>query len=214
MTGRSLEDFAQLWARRDEAAAGILDELAAEASSGDSESLSDLLGLVLNHGLARPAIRRVLIDQHDVEDAEQTTLAVLAHRMGQFQGRSKFTTWLHQVALNEARMLVRARERRPSVAVAEPLPGSAYLTRVSSFVADRVMVRDAVDALPDEFRAPLLLREYEGLSYDEIAVHLDCPVGTVRSRLSRARAALARALQPHLNTVGVDPTPTSGEPES
>jgi RNA polymerase sigma-70 factor (ECF subfamily) len=188
-----LQHFAQWWAARDERAGRLLDALAAH-SDGDPDALGALLRLVLEHGLCRPALRKILVAEHDLEDAEQATLAVVAHRIGQFEGRARFTTWLHQVAVNEARMLIRARARRPSEPLAEEPAGSAYVTRLSTFVANRMMVRQAVDALPEEFRAPLILREYDGLSYEEIAARLDCPVGTVRSRLSRARAALSAQL--------------------
>jgi RNA polymerase sigma-70 factor (ECF subfamily) len=188
-----LESFGAWWRARDERAGRLLDELAARAEN-DVDALGALLGLVLDNGLCRPALRTLLVDDHDLEEAEQAALAVVAQRIGQFEGRSRFTTWLHQVAVNEAKMLIRSRARRPSVPLAdEPLP-SAYLTRLSTLVANRMAVQEAVEALPVEFREPLILREYDALSYDEIAARLDCPVGTVRSRLSRARAALAAEL--------------------
>jgi RNA polymerase sigma-70 factor, ECF subfamily len=187
------ERFATWWASRDERAARLLDDLASRADR-DAAALGALLRLVLEHGLSRPALRTVLLDGYDIEEAEQSTLAVVAHRIVQFEGRARFTTWLHRIAVNEARMLVRSRARRPSVPLSEEPAVSAYLTRLSTLVADRVAVRQAIDALSEEYREPLVLREYDGLSYDEIAARLDCPVGTVRSRLSRARAALSAAL--------------------
>jgi DNA-directed RNA polymerase specialized sigma24 family protein len=107
-----LESFGAWWRARDERAVRLLDELAARADD-DIDALAALLGLILDNGLCRPALRTLLVDEHDLEDAEQAALAVVSQRLGQFEGRSRFTTWLHQVAVNEARMLIRSRARRP-----------------------------------------------------------------------------------------------------
>ncbi|MGL5867027.1 MAG: sigma-70 family RNA polymerase sigma factor [Dermatophilaceae bacterium] len=188
--------FAAWWADRDERAHQLLDALAAAAT--DPRPLGMLLRLCDQFHLARPAVRRVLVDEHDVADAEQAALAAVALGVGNFDGRSRFTTWLHQVALNEARMLVRSRARRPSTPVAE-MPEehqSVFVARISTLVADQDALRRALDNLADPLREVLLLREARGLSYDEVAAALDVPVGTVRSRLNRARSALAQALVP------------------
>ena len=160
------------------------------AVSPAHDALSALLSLLDRHGLARPALRRLLIAPQDIEDAEQATLAAVALGLASFDGRSAFTTWMFAVAQNEARMLLRARSRRPSTPVADPTP-APFLARLSSVLADRDLLERTMAGLPDSQADPLRLREIEGLEYEEIARTLDIPVGTVRSRLSRGRATLA-----------------------
>lgn len=187
--------FGELWAGDDRGAAhDELDRLAAAAPSSDS-ALSDLVALVYEFGIARPAIRRMVIDEHDIDEIEAAVLAVVATKIETFAGRSRFATWLHQVAVNETKMFIRARSRRPADPVAD-LSESAFVTRLSSLVGTRVTIDAALAELPDTARHVLVLRELEGLSYDEIAAALDIEVGTVRSRLSRARRQLAASLGP------------------
>ncbi len=190
---RLAELFTEWWPQRDNRAHELLDALALTAAA-DEDALELLLRLIDNHGLSRPALRRVLIDADDVADAEQSTLAVVAMKVGQYNGTARFSTWLHQVASNESKMLIRARDRRPSTAVAEP-DVAPFVARLSTMLADRDTIERALAALPDDFRRPLELREFDGLDYDEIASTLNVPVGTVRSRLSRARSMLVANLR-------------------
>ncbi|MGL4744837.1 MAG: sigma-70 family RNA polymerase sigma factor, partial [Dermatophilaceae bacterium] len=191
--------FTAWWSSRDDRAHELLDALAAGAA--DATWLGVLLRLCDQFHLARSGVRRVLLDEHDVADAEQAALAATALGVGNFDGRSRFTTWLHQVALNEARMLIRTRDRRPSTPVAEmpEATASAFVARISTLVADQEALRAALDNLAEPLREVLLLREARGLSYEEVAAALDVPVGTVRSRLNRARSVLAQALRPPTN---------------
>lgn len=187
--------FGELWAGGDrDAAHDELDRLAAAAPSSDA-ALSELLTLVHEFEIARPAIRRMVIDHHDIDEIEAAVLAVVATKIETFAGRSRFATWLHQVATNETKMFIRARSRRPADPVAD-LSESAFVTRLSSLVGTRVTIDAALAELPDAARQVLILRELEALSYDEIATALDIEVGTVRSRLSRARGQLAASLSP------------------
>lgn len=193
-----VETFEQL--RGDDArsatASDLLDELAKSAVLHD-QSLETLLSLIITNGLARPAIRRILISAQDVEDAEQRTLASVALGLEGFEQRSRFTTWLHTVASNEAKMLVRSRSRRPEDPTnSDDMPEAPFLARLSTILGDRDLVERALAALPDDKRQVLVLRDVEGLDYQEISDHLDIPIGTVRSRLSRAREALAVLVRP------------------
>jgi RNA polymerase sigma-70 factor (ECF subfamily) len=181
--------FAQAWADRDPEAGAALDRLATSAARSP-HALDLLLTLAYDHRLARSAIRRVLIAEQDVEEAEHAALAVIALRVDDFRGDASFTTWLHRVAANEAKMLVRARSRRLPVASREH-DERGYLARLSTLVGNRDVVQRVLDSLPDHYRQVLVLREIDGLGYDEIAAQLDVPVGTVRSRLSKARALAA-----------------------
>ena len=185
--------FAEWWRERAPQATDVLDALARRAN-GDTHALDILLTLIDRHGIARPALHRTLVDTDDIDDAEQSTLAVVAMRLDRFDGRSRFTTWLHAVADNEAKMLIRARVRRPATPTAEPAT-SPFVARLSTILADRDLVDRALAQLPDRLRRPLELREFGGLDYAEIARTLDVEIGTVRSRLSRARAELVTILR-------------------
>jgi len=132
-----------------------------------------------------------------------------------FDGRSAFSTWLYRVTTNACLDEMRRRRRRPS----DPLPdheradsSSATLgpvrRRVDDEVADKVDIDAALSALPEEFRAPVVLRDLCRLDYAEIAEALSIPPGTVRSRISRGRAALAARLGPSTVAQG-----TAGNPD-
>ncbi len=196
-----VERFDSWWPARDERAAELLDALAAMASGGrtrpSSTALDVVLELVDRHGIGRPPIRRYLIDEHDIADAEQATLAVVGLRIDTWNRQARFTTWLHRVAENEAKQLIRSRDRRPSTPHAQLEP-AAFVTRLSTVLADRDLVERAIAALPDELRRPLVLREFDHLDYAEIAGALDLEIGTVRSRLHRARHALVHDLRARL----------------
>lgn len=184
--------FARWHAVRDERSTDLLDALAT------GRHIDAVLRVVERHGLARPALHRLLIDADDIEEAEQATLAAVGLRLDQFAGTSRFTTWLHQVATNEAKMLIRSRERRPTTAVAEPTT-APFLARLSTMLADRDLVDRALAELPDDLRRTIALREIDGLDYADIATELDIEIGTVRSRLHRARAQLLDHLRHHLD---------------
>ena len=133
-------------------------------------------------------------DEDDADDVTQRVLVRLHERLADWEGRARFTTWLHQVATNEAKMLIRSRSRRPITTNDDRIPEIGYLARLSTLVGDRDVIDRALRALPDLYREVLLLREVEQLGYDEIADRLEVPIGTVRSRLAKARQLLARAI--------------------
>lgn len=170
----------------------LLDRLAVAAATSPA-ALEALLGLIRANRLAQPAIRRLVVDETDVDDVEQAVLAVVALKVSQFRGEARFTTWLHRVAGNEAKMFIRARLRRPPAAGSES-PERGYLARLSSVIGNRDVVERALDAIPEHYRVALVLREVEHLGYEEIADRLDVPVGTVRSRLHKARELMAREI--------------------
>ena len=186
--------FADWWSSRDPQAQDLLDELAIRAPQ-NTDAMGELLWLLDEHGIARTALHRVLINAEDVADAEQTTLAAVAFKIDQFRARSRFSTWVHQIARNEAKMLLRARSRRPSDPVPE-VHAEPFLARLSTLLASRDAVDQALASLDERYRRPIELREIDGLEYHEIANLLDVPIGTVRSRLSRGRALLVQSLSP------------------
>ncbi len=170
----------------------LLDELAAAAKES-APALELLLRVVRSNGLARPAIRRLIVNTDDVEDVEQASLACVAVRLSTFEGRSRFTTWLHTVATNEAKLLLRTRSRRPTSD--RSAVEQTYLARLSTLLGERDALERAINLLPPDQRDVLIAREIDGYGYDEIASRLGIPVGTVRSRLHRAREMVAGYLR-------------------
>jgi RNA polymerase sigma-70 factor (ECF subfamily) len=169
-------------------------ELAARAARGDRRSLEVLLTRHADrvHGICR----RVLGHPEDALDATQEALLAIARKIGTFDGRSQFTTWLYRVAANAAIDEARRRNRRPRpVELDVERPAEALL--VDDAVTARLDVDAALASIPIEFRAAVALRDLAGLDYAEIARILDVPPGTVRSRIARGRAALADRLGNH-----------------
>ncbi|MDZ4333673.1 MAG: sigma-70 family RNA polymerase sigma factor, partial [Pseudomonas sp.] len=135
---------------------------------------------------------------------------VKAYRaLGNFRGDSAFYTWLYRIAINTAKNHLVSRGRRPpdsdvSAEDAEFYDGDHALKDIES--PERALLRDEIEAtvhrsieqLPEDLRTALTLREFDGLSYEDIASVMQCPVGTVRSRIFRAREAIDRSLQPLL----------------
>jgi len=182
-----LPDRRQLEQANDATRAELLDALATAAAGGDNNAAADLAWAVLRFRLARGAIRQYLISDADVDAAEQATLVAVAFRIQSWKGESRFTTWLYQVAKNEARQLIRAEKRhRDRAESGDPVEHAEhFVARVSSMIADAAMVRRAIDALTENHKAALLLREEQGLTYDEIAEQLDVPLSTAKTWVRR-----------------------------
>ena len=168
--------------------------IAAQART-DPQALELLLGLIDGNGIVRRTAARHVADDHLLDEACQDALVSIARHIGSFEGRSRVTTWIHPIASNAGRMATRAVGRRPDTVAAAALPDiDPGLRRMSSLVVSRDQIRQLVSELPEHQRVPLQLREYEGRSYGEIAEELDVSIGTVKSRISRAREELARRL--------------------
>ena len=178
----------------------IVEQLARQAAQGNFDAASCLASAIKTCGLARRTLRQYLFTDQDVDVAEVAVLIAVAYRIGSFSGRSKFTTWLHTVSRNEARQLLRSEARHVNRAVAQSdeQDSEHFVTYVSSMVADRAVVAREIAQLRAKPREALLLREEHGLTYDEIAARLDIPLSTAKSRVRRARAALADRLADHL----------------
>jgi RNA polymerase sigma-70 factor (ECF subfamily) len=173
-----------------------LDELAARASGGDGAALEELLAEV------QPRVRRIcgrmLLFPEDAEEATQDALLLVATKIGQFSGRSRFTTWLHAVASNSARSTYRSLKRRVAERPTDELPVHADPRTTSVIAGSRLDLLEALDVVGadhPELVEPLVLRDVQELDYNEIAVLLDIPLGTVKSRIHSARNAVRPLLQ-------------------
>ena len=134
-----------------------------------------------------------MANREDALDATQEALIAVARGLSHYDGRARFTTWLYRVATNAALDEVRRRSRRPEpteVPTDLPSPDGSFESAVDA----RLDVDSALASLSPEFRAAVVLRDLCDLDYQEIADVLDVPVGTVRSRISRGRVAVADAL--------------------
>jgi RNA polymerase sigma factor (sigma-70 family) len=166
----------------------ILDDLATRAATGSDLATELVLELVHRLGLARAATTSIIFDIGLIDDVAQMTLITIERRIGSYEGRAKFRTWMHTVARNEALMALRQRRAEP----VEELPISS--ARFSSVVVGRLAIEDVVNGLAEPCRETLRLQLFDNLDYDAIAARLDVPVGTVRSRLAKARELLRDAL--------------------
>lgn len=185
-------------------------ELVERAQKGDKRAF-ELLVLKYQRKLAR-LLSRMVRDQAEIEDITQESFVKAYRALPQFRGESAFYTWLYRIAVNTAKNYLVARGRRaPTTTVfdseeAENFDGSELLHDISTPDAElqtkqiAKAVNEAVDSLPEELRTAITLREIEGLSYEEISQMMDCPIGTVRSRIFRAREAIAEKIRPMLGT--------------
>jgi RNA polymerase sigma-70 factor (ECF subfamily) len=140
----------------------------------------------------------------DAQDATQEALMAVVRGLPRFDGRSSFATWVHRVATNSCLAELRRRGRRPRVVrsvgsggdddEASPLDPVDDAPGAADRVADRLTLDDALAALPEDFRAAVVLRDHLDLEYAEIAEVLGVAPGTVRSRIARGRARLAQLL--------------------
>ncbi len=155
-------------------------------------------------------IGRHLNDPDEVQDVAQEAFVRAFRALPRFRGESAFYTWLYRIALNTTRNHVAARNRRPpaadiDVAEAQFMDGADSLRDdedpLSALSRDELSseIGRAIAALPEDLRSAVTLREMDGLSYDQIATVMQCPVGTVRSRIFRAREAIDERIRPLLD---------------
>jgi RNA polymerase sigma-70 factor (ECF subfamily) len=165
----------------------------------------DLLVRKYQHKVIK-LVTRYLRNPSDAEDVAQEAFIKAYRAMPQFRGDSAFYTWLYRIAINTAKNAIVSRDRNPvefdldMQAIEESQSMQARLadtTTPESLLQTeeiRTTVNQAIDALPEDLRTAIVLRELEGLSYEDIALAMECPVGTVRSRIFRAREAIDRRL--------------------
>ena len=143
----------------------------------------------------------------EAEDVAQEAFIKAFRAIGSFRGDSAFYTWIYRIAINTAKNALVASKRRPvsfGIDVQDPEQGDLEARLTDGETPEQLAlteeIRETVNAamgdLPEELRTAIVLREIDGLSYEEIAASMDCPVGTVRSRIFRAREAIDRRLRP------------------
>lgn len=192
---RACDQLMIYWEQHDPELDDLLDLLVEAAQSGSDAALEVVLTGIHQLGLARPAITRLIIEPSAVDEVAQATLIKVEANLAKFERRSKFRTWLYSVARNEALMRLR-RENGSTTSNTDEVEDTASAgRRMSSIVVTRATVRDALDALAEPYKETMLLRVDNELEYDEIAAHLGIPIGTVRSRLAKARTMLTERLE-------------------
>ncbi len=175
--------------------------MVAAAQGGDRFALDQLLRH--HYDRIHAVCRRIAGSTRDADDACQEALIKIVRNLPRFDGRAAFGTWAYRIATNAALDELRKRARRPGLhAVADHDRVEAAdptATTPTDWYPDRLLLDDALDRLPDDLRIAVVLRDVADLDYAAIADTLDVPVGTVKSRISRGRAALARQLGPQLD---------------
>ena len=188
------------------------DTLVAAAQAGDRAALDALLRR--HYDRVHAVCRRIAGSTRDADDATQEAMISIVRGIGRFDGRSAFSTWIYRIATNAALDELRRRQRRPALHVVadegpDPEVVDPLAERRLEGVVDRLSIDDALAALPDDFRAAVVLRDVADLDYAEIAEVLGVPVGTVKSRIARGRGQLADLLgnqEPGAGRPNGDPT--------
>lgn len=174
-------------------------QLVLRVQKGDKRAF-DLLVLKYQYKL-QAIVGRFIRDSDEVADVTQEAFIKAYRALAKFRGDSQFYTWLYRIAINTAKNHLVSKSRRPAntdidVEDAEQFANNEKLiddaTPENSIMTDELaaIIKSALSALPEDLRTALTLREFEGMSYEDIAAIMDCPVGTVRSRIFRAREFL------------------------
>ncbi len=182
-------------------------ELVKQAQAGDTKAF-EMLVTRYQQKVAN-IISRYVRDRDEVLDVAQEVFIKVYKALPRFRGDSAFYTWIYRIAINTSKNHLVARSRRIQNSDVEPEEAERYASALEMQNFDtpeaeyarqeiETAVTKAVDELPEDLRSAIVMREVDGLSYDEIAKAMDCPIGTVRSRIFRARDAIDRALKPLL----------------
>ncbi len=188
-----------------------VDQVLVERAQGGDQHAFDQLFSKYQRKLGR-LLSRFIRDPAEVEDVSQEAFIKAFRALPAFRGESAFYTWLYRIGINTAKNYLVSQGRRAPTSTefdadeAETFEDAGQLrdinTPESLLLSKQIgeTVNLAMESLPDDLRTAIFLREIEGLSYEEIAAIMDCPIGTVRSRIFRAREAVAQKLRPLLDT--------------
>lgn len=182
--------------------------LVKRVQQGDKRAF-DLLVLKYQHKIVN-LVSRYINDQAETYDVAQEAFIKAYRAIGRFRGDAAFYTWLYRIAINTAKNHLVAQSRRPPSTDIEAQDAEQFDTNTrlkDQDTPEKELLKDeiertiyaAIDDLPEDLKTAITLREMEGLSYEEIAATMDCPIGTVRSRIFRAREAIDNRLRPLIN---------------
>ncbi len=183
-------------------------ELVARVQRGDKKAF-DVLVLKYQHKIVK-LISRYIHDVDESLDVAQEAFIRAYRALPRFRGESAFYTWLYRIAINTAKNFLVSQGRRPPDSDIDAVDAEYYEAGKAlndNASPERILLKDEIEAvvysaieqLPEDLRTAITLRELEGMSYDEIATAMDCPVGTVRSRIFRARETIDKKLAPLLS---------------
>ena len=188
--------------------ASVTDKQLVERVQRGERRAFDLLVAKYQHKIFS-LIARYVKDADEVQDVAQEAFIKAYRALPRFRGDSAFYTWLYRIAINTAKNHLVSRSRRPPGSDVE-LEDAQYMdagdalrdaeSPESTLFGEELhrVVNQALEELPEDLRAAVTLREFDGLSYEEIAQVMECPVGTVRSRIFRARDAIDRSVREHM----------------
>ncbi len=187
-----------------------VDQLLVERVQKGDKHAFDLLISKYQHRIVN-LVRRYVSDPDEALDVAQESFIKAYRAMKNFRGDSAFYTWLYRIAINTAKNWLVAQKRRPPLSDIDAADAEQYDfdsrlkekgTPENELLREEIKrtVFDSIAALPEDLRTAIMLREMEGMSYEEIATTMECPIGTVRSRIFRAREAIDTQLRPLIET--------------
>lgn len=191
-----------------------VDQLLVEQVQKGDKRAFDLLIQKYQHRIVS-LVSRYVSDSSEAQDVAQEAFIKAYRAIGRFRGDSAFYTWLYRIAINTAKNWIVAKNRRPPASDIDAIDAEQYgmssrLQEIST--PESEMLREEIERtvygtiadLPEDLRTAIMLREMDGMSYEEIAATMECPIGTVRSRIFRAREAIDEKLKPliggHINS--------------
>ncbi len=191
-----------------------VDQLLVERVQKGDKRAFDLLILKYQHRIVS-LVCRYVSDPSEAQDVAQEAFIKAYRAIGRFRGDSAFYTWLYRIAINTAKNWIVAKNRRPPTSDIDAVDAEQYAmssrlqetsTPENELLREEIetTVYDSIANLPEDLRTAIMLREMDGMSYEEIATTMECPIGTVRSRIFRAREAIDEKLKPliggHINS--------------
>ena len=191
-----------------------VDQLLVERVQKGDKRAFDLLIQKYQHRIIS-LVSRYVSDSAEAQDVAQEAFIKAYRAIGRFRGDSAFYTWLYRIAINTAKNWIVAKNRRPPASDIDAVDAEQYgmstrlketSTPENELLREEIerTVYDTIAGLPEDLRTAIMLREMDGMSYEEIATTMECPIGTVRSRIFRAREAVDEKLKPllggHINS--------------